>query len=122
MVCDYIIDRLVKQNIFYGFGYLSKNINKLSYYANRNNKFSLIKNYNEESFAYSAITYTLINNKPGQLLNNSNDGFKNIEKPLYKNYINNKPIFLITLYRNEFYIKNNFIEKYIKKHIIFLMM
>ena len=64
-----------------------------------------IKNYNEE---YSVITYSVINNKPILLLSNSNDGFKNLEKPLYKNNINNKPIFLISLYTNEFYIKDKF--------------
>ena len=115
MVGDYIIERLVQENIYYGFSYLSSDINKLTYYAEKNKTFSLIENYNEEYSGYAAFTYSVINKKPGVLISNNIDGFKSLEKPLHKNYINKNPLFLISLYTSQYYIKENYIDKYIKE-------
>jgi len=101
--------------MYYGFSYVSKNRNKLIYYADKNENFSLIENYNEEYSGYAAFTYSVINNKPGILMSNSEDGFKHLEKPLYKNYINKNPLFIISLYSNDYYNKENYIDKYIKE-------
>ena len=113
-VGDYIIERIVREKIYCGFGHKSdNNINKLNEYAENHQKFSLILNYIEKYSGYSAFTYSLLNKKPGVLVSNSEDGFKNLLEPVYKNYVSNNPLLFISLYKD-----NNNKESLIEKFMI----
>ena len=112
-VGDYIIERIVREKIYCGFGYKSENINKLNKYADNHKKFNIVENYIEQSSGYSAFTYSIINKKPGIIVTNSEDGFKNLLEPVYKNYVSNNPLLLISLYKD-----NNNKESLIEKYMI----
>ena len=59
---DYIIERIVREKIYCGFGYKSdNNINKLNEYAENNDNFNLVMNSNEKQSGYSSFSYSIIN-------------------------------------------------------------
>ena len=100
---DYIIERIVREKIYCGFGYKSdNNINKLNEYAENNDNFNLVMNSNEKQSGYSSFSYSIINKKPGILITNSNNGFQDIIEPIYKAHVSKYPLFIISLYnKNE---------------------
>ena len=114
---QYIVERLVNENICVGFSGRMGKENKLINYVDTHKHFGIISHKYENAAALGALTYSTVNNKPAVIFSNCEEGYLSLSKPLYRGFIKQKPIIVLSTYEMSNKSKDNYICNFTKESV-----
>ena len=119
-MAQYIFERLSHSHIHIGYSHKTSCPTILTHIAETNENFDIVLNNYEEAAAYSALTYSTINKKPGVIITDCKDEYKNLSVPLYKAFVKKQPILLLSLFESEDKDKKQYegIKNFVKEKYI----